>query len=157
MKWVMLTFDDGNYDNYQYAFPILKKYNLVGVFYIVSNSRGIPNTALKEMSDAGMVIESHSATHPDLTKINKRGDLRLEISSSKYTLQAITGKTITSFSYPGCGANSQVVSMVIQSGYKLAFSCGTSIDHRFGTRYTLSRVHVYNNLKDFKQLLSGHI
>ena len=31
-KPIMLTFDDGYYNNYQYAFPLLKKYNMKMVF-----------------------------------------------------------------------------------------------------------------------------
>lgn len=34
---VLLTFDDGTYDHYKYVFPILKKYNISGLFFICSN------------------------------------------------------------------------------------------------------------------------
>ena len=35
---VLLTFDDGYKDHYTYAFPILMKYDLTGVFYIPTKS-----------------------------------------------------------------------------------------------------------------------
>ncbi len=34
---ILLTFDDGTIDHYQYVFPILKKYKITGVFFICSN------------------------------------------------------------------------------------------------------------------------
>src|SRR5208283_5058442 len=39
-KPVMITFDDGCLDNYQIAFPILKRYNLKAAFFIVTDSVG---------------------------------------------------------------------------------------------------------------------
>lgn len=35
--FVMLTFDDGTIDHYKYVYPILKKYNSTGLFFICSN------------------------------------------------------------------------------------------------------------------------
>lgn len=34
---IMLTFDDGTVDHYKYVYPILKKYNVHGLFFICSN------------------------------------------------------------------------------------------------------------------------
>ncbi|MBU0976304.1 MAG: polysaccharide deacetylase family protein [Patescibacteria group bacterium] len=154
-KSVMITFDDGNYNNYEYAYPILKKYDFVGVFYIVSDKIGIPIAALQEMSQNGMIIESHSATHIDLIPVTDAATLSSEITSSKYKIQYLTGRTITSFSYPGCGSNGNVVSTVAASGYLFAVSCGKSIDHSYYGRYGLSRMHAYSNLENFKKILSG--
>lgn len=36
-NYVILTFDDGTIDHYNYVYPILKKYNVPGVFFICSN------------------------------------------------------------------------------------------------------------------------
>jgi hypothetical protein len=42
---IILTFDDGYVDNYQFAFPILKKYGMLGTFFILSGpiDNGNPN------------------------------------------------------------------------------------------------------------------
>ena len=69
---VVLTFDDGYRDNYDNAFPLLKKYGFTGTFFVVSDfvNSGRPEfltwEMAREMSEAGMSIESHSRTHPDL-------------------------------------------------------------------------------------------
>jgi peptidoglycan/xylan/chitin deacetylase (PgdA/CDA1 family) len=154
-KTVMLTFDDGVENQYTNAYPILKKYQLTGVFYIISQRSGITTTQRKEMSDNGMVIDSHSATHIDLTKTTDPQQLDTEIISSKYQLQANTGKTVYSIAYPGCAWNSQTIPYVISAGYLLGMSCGNSIDNYPAYRLELSRVHAFGDMNSFVNTLSG--
>lgn len=155
-KTVMLTFDDGTYGQYEYAFPILKKYGLTATFYIVSTRSSIGKTSLlKEMSDAGMEIASHSATHPNLVNLKDLDQLTYEIYSSKTMLAARTDKPVYGIAYPGCVADSRVYSRVAGAGYLIGGSCGRSIDHYLRNRLSLSRVHAYGDMKSFKKLLSG--
>lgn len=154
-KTVMITFDDGSLGQYTTAYPILKKYGLTAVFYIISQRSGINGTQAREMSDNGMEIGSHSARHPDLTKVTDPAQLSSEIISSKYALQSATGKTVSSFCYPGCGYNATVLSYVGSAGYITATSCGSKIDNYPAHAYTLSRVHAFGDMQSFKNLLSG--
>lgn len=154
-KTVMLTFDDGNLDNYQNAYPILKKYGFPGVFYISSNRLAISGKQLREMANNGMVIDSHGSNHKDLKKENSQSVLNTEIVNSKSIIQGMTKKTVVSFSYPGCVFDEQSVKTVASAGYKFAVSCGKSIDHRPGAMFGMSRMHVYNDLENFKKRLSG--
>jgi len=154
-KTTMLTFDDGVLNQYTTGYPILKKYGLTGVFYIISQRSGINQAQTKEMSDGGMDIGSHSAHHPDLTKVTDPSELSAEIVSSRYALQNATGKPVTSFCYPGCGYNSTTLSYVASAGYTIAVSCGATIDNYPGHALTLSRVHAFGSMDSFKNLLSG--
>jgi len=120
-KSVLITFDDGNYNNYSNAYPILKKYGFVATFFIVSSKSGISSAHLKEMVADGMDIESHSATHKDLTKIEDESELSSEIISSRYATGSLSGSTVISFSYPGCVGNHDTISYVISAGYSLDF------------------------------------
>jgi len=154
-KSVMITFDDGNVDNYKNAYPILLKYGFVGVFYVPSNKRGMTNSQLQEMANHGMIIDPHGKTHMMLSKVTDSGTLYQELVASKINLQNVTGQISNSFCYPGCEYNGYVTSMLASNGYLLAFSCGKSIDHKLGSRLVLSRMHVYNDMQDFKSILSG--
>lgn len=154
-KSVLITFDDGNYNNYSNAFPILKKYGFVGVFYVPSNKRGISNSQLREMINAGMVIEPHGKTHMLLSKITDAGILYDEIVNSKLSIENVTGKTVYSFCYPGCEYNGAVKNMLSSNGYEMAFTCGGGIDQKYSNRYALYRQHVYDDIKHFKSILSG--
>lgn len=154
-KSVMLTFDDGNYDNYQYAFPLLKKYGFTAVFYVPSDRSGISRAKLREMTDAGMVIDPHGRTHMLLGKVDDADSLYSEITVSKRNIEYMTGKTAVSFCYPGCEYNGAVIGTLRSSNYLLAFTCGRSIDHRPGNRFVLNRMHVYDDMNHFKSILSG--
>ncbi|MHC1716837.1 MAG: polysaccharide deacetylase family protein [Candidatus Dojkabacteria bacterium] len=154
-KTVMLTFDDANPTHYAKAYPILKKYGQTGVFFIPSAKSSISFNQLEEMALNGMSIDSHSATHPDLVKLTNHTKLVSEIAGSKSALQARTGKQVYAIAYPGCVADTKVFNIVASSGYKLGFSCGKWVDHYPRNRYSISRVHVFNDMKSFVRILSG--
>ena len=154
-KTVVITFDDSVRNQYTEAYQILKKYGLKGVFSVVSNRSGITYPELKEMSDNGMEIGSHTATHIDLTKEESDTSVKNEIFNSKGSLQYATGKTIYFIAYPGCVADSRSFEYTGSAGYLIGLSCGKGIDHTFRSRLSLSRVHVFNDMTSFIKLLSG--
>lgn len=74
-KPVVITFDDGYDDNYTNAYPILKKYGLIGNFFVITDyigtKQGFMNVdMLKEMHSNGMIIESHTSNHQELKNIS---------------------------------------------------------------------------------------
>lgn len=154
-KSVMITFDDSTKGQYTNAYPLLKKYGLVGIYYVITQRTSITYNQLREMVNNGMIIDSHSATHPDLAKESSSSRLYSEIVGSRYTLKSVTNQPVISIAYPGCVADSQAYSYVSQAGYLIGGSCGRSIDHYLSKRYSLSRVHVFNSLDNLKNILSG--
>ena len=71
-KPILVTFDDGYYSNYEYIFPILKKYNVKASIFIVTDKIGKEIDGKKYlnwdqcavMQDSGLVeIFSHSKRH----------------------------------------------------------------------------------------------
>ncbi len=71
-KPIVLTFDDGYVDNYEQAFPILKKYNQTATFFVITGRADAKDPAymswdmIAEMSRAGMDMQLHSKEHVDL-------------------------------------------------------------------------------------------
>lgn len=71
-KPILITFDDGYYSNYEYIYPILKKYNAKASIFIVTDKVGKEIDGIKylgweeclEMQESGLVeIFSHSKRH----------------------------------------------------------------------------------------------
>lgn len=123
-KSVVITFDDGYADNYLYAFPILKKYNQKATFFVVSNffgASGYYMTAeqIKEMSDSGMDIESHTETHSNLSQLPKE-KLETELMGSRAKIEALTGKPVYFLAYPFGRYSPLVEAETKAAGYLLA-------------------------------------
>lgn len=154
-KSILLTFDDGTPSHYTKAYKILKKYNLKGTFFVVSGKLRISKTEIKEMSDNGMDIQSHTVLHQDLVKLQEMEGIQSEIGGSKIAIENITGKQVISIAYPGCVADSRAFTTAKNNGYELGFSCGKSIDHRYSNSMSISRVHNPRNIDDLKKILSG--
>lgn len=114
-KPIFITFDDG-YKNNLNAFAIFQKLSTMnfkptGTIFVISDFIGRTNrlsiSDLKRMSDSGLIsIQSHTATHPDLTKVE---DLKYELKVSKEKIQEITGKPVIALAYPYGNTNDQVV------------------------------------------------
>ncbi|MCL6573758.1 MAG: polysaccharide deacetylase family protein [Bacillus sp. (in: Bacteria)] len=112
---IFITFDDG-YKNNLNAFTIFKKlktehFKPAGTIFVISDFIGNPNRLskadLKNMAASGLIsIQSHSATHPDLTKV---GNLKDELKESKDKIQQITGKPVIALAYPYGSTNEHVV------------------------------------------------
>jgi peptidoglycan/xylan/chitin deacetylase (PgdA/CDA1 family) len=145
-KPVVLTFDDGYIDAYENAFPLLKQYGMTGTFFIPTDfvNNGNPNHAtwsmLKEMAGAGMSIESHSRTHPDL-----RGRsfefLVWEILGPIEQIEAHTGKRPRFFCYPS-GKYDEAVIRMLKSVDTLA-----AVTTEYGSLHTLRNSMTWPRLR----------
>lgn len=114
-KPIFITFDDG-YKNNLKAFKIFQKlksdhFKPTGTIFVISDFIGRSNrlsiSDLKRMVDSGVIsIQSHTATHPDLTKIK---NYEYELKESKDKIQIITGKPVIALAYPYGNFNEKVV------------------------------------------------
>lgn len=83
----------------------------------------MPWEMIKEMSDFGMTISSHSISHPYLAReYPYRGDawLMSQLSDSKKQIEDITGKECYAFAYPFGSRDEHVADAVRKAGYKCA-------------------------------------
>ncbi len=123
-KPVMLTFDDGWENQYTYAFPLLKKYNVTATFYVYTNPISKQKhfftwDEIKEMSDAGMTIADHTLSHPYLKKL-PLDEFRREVTESKAILEQHLGKPVTHFASPFGYTDADFIQILGQAGYTTA-------------------------------------
>lgn len=150
---VMITFDDGYIDNYQEAYPILKKYGFTATIFIIVDFVGKPGyltwPMIKEMSDYGIQFGSHTMSHKPLTAFDRNG-IRRELRESKEILEKKTGKPCTYIAFPEGKFNDTVMDETKLAGYKYAFSVETGRDFPWDDHYELDRVPMFEGPISFK-------
>ncbi len=164
-KPIFLTFDDG-YKNNLHVFSAFQKlqtqnFKPTGTFFIISDFIGRSNrlsaSDLKKLADSGLIsIQSHTATHPDLTKI---ADYQNELAGSKEKIQNITGKKVFALSYPYGSYNTKVIDET-KKYYQFGI---TTIPELFSHRnvrdesYLLPRIYIKysTKLEEFAEIVEG--
>ena len=130
-KPIMLTFDDTDLDQFTIAAPEMKKYGFKGVFFIMTVSIGRPNymtkDQIKQLSDAGHVIGSHTWDHHNFKKFSGK-DWETQIDKPTKKLEEITGKKINWFAYPFGLWNAQGIPELKKRGFIGAFQLAEKRD-----------------------------
>ncbi len=129
-KKVILTFDDGLLDYYTHAFPLLEEKKMKSTVFMVAGFMGgksswdvmgradhLTKPMLREISDSGHEIGSHTLTHANLVWLDDM-DLKRELFDSKKILEDITGKEVKSISFPFGFWNDRVWEMAKEAGYE---------------------------------------
>ncbi|MBF0504982.1 MAG: polysaccharide deacetylase family protein [Candidatus Omnitrophica bacterium] len=120
-KPIVLSFDDGLKDHYSVVFPILKKRGFVATFFIITDSVGhsafMDWEKILEMSGAGMDIEAHTVTHPNLADVSHE-QARFEIFQSKSVLEKHLNKTVIVLAYPYGKYTQDVIAITKSAGYE---------------------------------------
>jgi len=123
-KPIMLTFDDTDLPQFTIAKPVMEKYGFKGMFFIMTVSLGRPNymsrEQVKQLSDAGHEIGSHTWDHKSLKKFTD-ADWATQIDKPTKTLEAVTGKSIKYFAYPFGLMNSAAIPGLKSHGFNAAF------------------------------------
>lgn len=108
-KPILITFDDGYYNNYEYIYPILKKYNVKSSIFVITDRVGKEVDGIKylgwdeclEMQNSGLIeIFSHSKRHIFYDKLPVREIRDDAIESYKIIEKNLGKKKIKVFAYP---------------------------------------------------------
>lgn len=113
---VSITIDESASTVYKYGYPIFKKYNTVGTFYILSsdlNKKGMmTKKQFTDFRNLGFEIGSHTVTHPYLNQITTT-QLDSELKNSQTAISSyFSGMPVTDFSSPYGVYNDQVISYI---------------------------------------------
>lgn len=155
-KPILLTFDDGYYNNYLYGFPLFQQYNCKAVISIIgyhserysisdeknANYSHITWDEMKEMIDSGLVeIQNHSYNLH--TKDNGRVGAKKvwgesldsytktisdDIMKNQQILEEKLGITPSTFTYPYGAISDASLDIIKELGFKASFSCAQKIN-----------------------------
>jgi len=131
-KQCMITFDDGLDSVYYHALPVLESHRFhatifcLGNFFgelaswdIYANNRHCSREQIRDMSDRGFEIGSHTVSHPCLVYMNDE-TIKEELLGSKHMLEDITGKEVCSLSFPFGSWNRNIWHIAKECGYTTA-------------------------------------
>src|SRR5262249_19047347 len=85
---VALTFDDGYLNNYQHSFPVIKRWKIPAMIYLVTERIGTDGYLswenIQEMQHSGLVsFGSHTHTHRGFVRKEPYQDVEVELRMSK--------------------------------------------------------------------------
>ncbi|UQX57125.1 polysaccharide deacetylase family protein (plasmid) [Cytobacillus pseudoceanisediminis] len=164
-KPIFITFDDG-YKNNLNAFGIFQKlknerFKPTGTIFVISDFIGRSNrlseSDLKMMADSGIIsIQSHTATHPDLTKMK---NLEYELKGSKDKIQKVTGKPVNVLAYPYGNFSNKIVAET-KKHYLFGLTTTPELFSEKGIKdeyYLLPRIYIKysTTLDDFTKIVDG--
>jgi peptidoglycan/xylan/chitin deacetylase (PgdA/CDA1 family) len=145
---VVITFDDGNLDVYENAFPVMQRMGYVGTFFLVLNyldhTTFISSDQASEMASAHWEIGSHSVSHPDIYGMHAFIDYQLV--NSKDGLEVATGASVESFAYP-YGSTDNYVESEVRKHYTSAVGLGNSTVHSSSSLYYLERIEIRSDME----------
>jgi peptidoglycan/xylan/chitin deacetylase (PgdA/CDA1 family) len=154
-KTVAITFDDGYIDNYDYAFPVLKKYGIPATIFIIVQEVGRPQNdrlnwgQILKMRDSGLInIGSHAIGPDPLYKMKTEAELRRQIFGSKKMLEDKLGCEVYAFSYPEGMFDDHMKQLVKDAGYKLAVATRPGRHYANDDLYALKRIRVSSKSGD---------
>ncbi|CEG27032.1 polysaccharide deacetylase family protein [Bacillus sp. B-jedd] len=164
-KPIFITVDDGYKDhlNILETFQTLKDpaFRPAATLFIISdfigNRNRLSKADLQMLAGTGMFsIQSHTATHPDLTKTT---DYKKELEESKLKIEQITKRPVIALSYPYGNTNNKVITET-RKYYKFGLTTtpGPFVKSNFPEElYTLPRTYVKysDTLADFANIVNG--
>jgi peptidoglycan/xylan/chitin deacetylase (PgdA/CDA1 family) len=158
-KPIMLTFDDGNKSHFRYVFPLLQKYNIKATFFVYLNTVATKSDKLiiwdelMKMSRAGMDIESHTMSHPYLTKSAEKLDnprylawLDHELKDSRRIIEEHLKTKVVSLAYSFGWFNSVVEAKAVEAGYQGIFTVNWGVNRAAENPLRLKRRVVSNKM-----------
>lgn len=155
-KPIIITFDDGHYNNLTYALPLLEKYNMVAIISIVGeytntytkSDEANPNYSYLRWKDVSDLMQSnrfefqnHTYSLHNITK-NRKGCMKMKyesfeayenvLSTDLLNLQqefyVNTGYIPNTFTYPFGAISDDSVEIVKKLGFKASLSCTEGIN-----------------------------
>jgi peptidoglycan/xylan/chitin deacetylase (PgdA/CDA1 family) len=135
---VVLTFDDGYENFYEYAWPVLERYGFPSMVYLLSGLLGRPSSwfaqdgretpclmgrdRILQLRDLGVGFGSHGVSHVKLAEVD-RETVRREVGDSRTQLQELLGEEVRHFCYPYGSHDLSAYAAVKEAGYRSAVTC----------------------------------
>lgn len=170
-KPIMLTFDDGCYNNLTYVVPLLEQYHMRAIISIVgaytdtysASDEANPNYGYLRWKDISSLLESGTiefqnhtynlhATSPRKGCMKRKGEsdevyarvLTSDIKKLQEAFLTNTGYTPTTFTYPFGAISHASIPIIKELGFKASLSCAEGINYLHGNAEELYGLKRFN-------------
>jgi len=153
-----ITFDDGFYDNYRWALPVLEELKLSATIFLAAGYVGTPDLLprytnpaqdrfltweeVREMAGHGISFGAHGLRHERLPLLDEK-EARRVIHESRRIIEEHSGISVSFFCYPYGALTKRVVAYVREAGYAGAVVTPTRPVPE--GPYTLIRIGIYSH------------
>jgi peptidoglycan/xylan/chitin deacetylase (PgdA/CDA1 family) len=163
---VVITFDDGFQDSWNFAVPVLQSRGFSAIFFLVAGLIGARSTwllsekgvefplldwtAARGLEAAGLECGAHSMTHPRLAALDSAA-CRRELHDSRLRLEDRLGRPVIHLAYPFGSYDPRVRAAARETGYETACSVRIGLSPANDDPLALHRVPVLgtDSLADF--------
>jgi peptidoglycan/xylan/chitin deacetylase (PgdA/CDA1 family) len=141
-----ISIDDGWWDGYTYAFPIMRRLGFVATYFVVASrigqKDGLFPSDLQDLVAAGNEIGNHTENHVSLQSVNL-ATAKAEVDDASNRIAEITGVRPRSLSYPMGGIN-QVALLAVSEcpDLEIAVTEGRGMTESWLNRFDSPRVRV---------------
>lgn len=159
-KPIVITFDDGYADNYEYALPVLRQYGLTASVFVVAgwvgrecgwrkpgqrNATLMNWEELRAWQSAGMEVGAHTMHHPKLSQLTE-AQIREELSDSKQLLEENLHTEVSVLCYPYGDFDLRVQRIAQEVGFTAALAIFEGVSLTRNDRYALRRIGISSRL-----------
>jgi peptidoglycan/xylan/chitin deacetylase (PgdA/CDA1 family) len=148
---LFLTFDDGGVSAHTHIAPMLEERGWRGHFFVTTDRIGQPGfldaSQIRDLSERGHVIGSHSCSHPPRISACSPAELRREWTDSVAALASIVNRDVTVASVPGGFYSAAVGRAAAAAGIQVLFTSEpTTRVGRIGECLLLGRYGIWRGM-----------
>jgi peptidoglycan/xylan/chitin deacetylase (PgdA/CDA1 family) len=133
---LVISFDDGHISHYELALPVLERYSVKAIFFVIAGRIGkrkgfMTWSHLKDLVADGHRVEAHGWSHTFLTSCNDT-ELHDEVRGSKEMIEDRVGVPVRALSAPHGRWDSRVARACEDAGYRELYTSNPWVSRRNG-------------------------